>query len=134
MLDTLIRGGRIIDGSGGPSTNGDVGIRDGKIVALGRVTESARRVIEADGAVVSPGFIDVHTHYDAQLFWDAKLRGVSPRILFAFCCTWVGVDLFPGTGTTELRGQRAPPRSGRPRRSRAPADGRRSWAARPRAR
>src|SRR2546426_3207029 len=68
--DLLIKNGRIIDGSGRPAFNGDVGVAQGKIVELGRLAGSARRVIEADGRVVSPGFVDNHCHYDAQVLWD----------------------------------------------------------------
>src|SRR2546428_562552 len=68
--DLLIKNGRIIDGSGRPAFHGDVGVAHGKIVELGRLAGSARRVIEADGRVVSPGFVDNHCHYDAQVLWD----------------------------------------------------------------
>lgn len=70
MLDIKITGGRIADGTGNPAYVGDIGIRDGRIVAVGHVDADARETIDASGKVVSPGFIDVHTHYDAQAFWD----------------------------------------------------------------
>ncbi len=68
--DLLIKDGRIIDGSGGPSFSGDVAIKDGKIVDMGKLNGTATQTVHADGQVVAPGFIDIHTHMDAQLTWD----------------------------------------------------------------
>jgi len=68
--DVLIKGGRIYDGSGLPSYFGDVAINGDRIVEVGRINESARRTVNAEGLAVSPGFIDFHTHMDAQLLWD----------------------------------------------------------------
>lgn len=73
MLDLHIRDGLVVDGTGSAARHADVAIRDGRIVAIGAVDEPAERTIEADGLVVSPGFIDVHTHLDAQAFWDTTL-------------------------------------------------------------
>jgi N-acyl-D-aspartate/D-glutamate deacylase len=75
MLDLCIRGARIVDGSGGPSAVGDIGIKDGRIVfvgTVGSVDEQAAETVDAAGLVACPGFIDPHTHYDAQLFWDPQ--------------------------------------------------------------
>ncbi|WP_380875478.1 amidohydrolase [Sphingomonas sp. DBB INV C78] len=69
-LDLIIRNARICDGSGGPSFTGDVGVRGGRIVAVGEIGGDAAEVVDAKGLVVAPGFIDPHTHYDAQLVWD----------------------------------------------------------------
>lgn len=69
-FDILIKGARIYDGSGLPFFLGDVAVRDGRIVETGRIGGTAKRTINADGLAVSPGFIDFHTHLDAQLLWD----------------------------------------------------------------
>ena len=68
--DLIVRGGRVVDGSGLPSFVADVGVRDGKITEVGRLKDSAARTIDAAGLAVSPGFIDHHTHLDAQMLWD----------------------------------------------------------------
>jgi N-acyl-D-aspartate/D-glutamate deacylase len=68
--DLLIKNGRIVDGSGGPSYRGDVAVKDGKIAEIGKLSGPASRTIDAGGRVVAPGFIDNHCHYDAQVTWD----------------------------------------------------------------
>ena len=75
--DIKIAGGDIVDGSGAARRRGDVGIKDGIVVALGDAPGSAHQTIDATGMVVSPGFVDVHTHYDAQVLWDPLLT-ISP--------------------------------------------------------
>src|SRR5213080_1243548 len=70
MLDLVLRGGRVCDGSGAPARDADVGIDAGRVVAVGRVDGAARRTLDVRGLIVAPGFVDVHTHYDAQVTWD----------------------------------------------------------------
>jgi N-acyl-D-aspartate/D-glutamate deacylase len=82
MLDCVIRNGDVIDGSGAARRHADVGIQDGRIVSIGKVDEDAAETIDADGRIVAPGFVDIHTHYDAQVFWDpaitpSSLHGVT---------------------------------------------------------
>ena len=85
-IDLVVRGGSVMDGSGGPARTADVGIRDGRIVAIGEITDAGAEEIAADGRIVAPGFIDVHVHADALLFADpdypAGIRqGVTTVIL-----------------------------------------------------
>jgi N-acyl-D-amino-acid deacylase len=79
--DLIIRNGTIIDGSGLPRYQGDVGITQGRVASIGKITDSAREVIDAEGHIVAPGFIDAHTHMDAQVFWDS----------LGTCSCWHGV-------------------------------------------
>src|SRR5688572_1506923 len=72
MNELVIRGGTVVDGTGGPARRADVGVSDGRITEIGDDVSGAR-VLEADGHIVAPGFIDIHTHYDAQVFWDPAL-------------------------------------------------------------
>ncbi|HJL99318.1 MAG: amidohydrolase family protein [Acidimicrobiales bacterium] len=73
MFDVVIRNGLVVDGTGSPGRLADVAISDGRIVAVGEVSDSGDREIDAEGFVVAPGFVDVHTHFDAQVFWDTTL-------------------------------------------------------------
>ncbi len=73
MYDVVIRGGDLVDGTGAPRRRADVAIQGDRIVAIGAIDDPAATVIDATGKVVTPGFVDVHTHYDAQVFWDGAL-------------------------------------------------------------
>ena len=89
MHDTVIRGGKIIDGTGNTAFSGDVAIKDGRIAEVGGKAGPGRREIDADGLLVTPGWVDAHTHYDGQATWDSELapsswHGVS-TILFGNC-------------------------------------------------
>src|SRR5262249_7984901 len=81
MYDLLIKNGTIIDGKGTPRYRADVAVSEGKIAQIGRVTDGAKKVIDATDLIVAPGFIDPHTHYDAQICWDPLVT----------CSSWHGV-------------------------------------------
>ena len=85
MHDCIVRGARVVDGTGSPARTADVGFHDGRVTEVGRVGGTARVEIQADGLILCPGFVDPHTHYDAQLFWDpfaqpSNLHGVTSVI------------------------------------------------------
>jgi N-acyl-D-amino-acid deacylase len=73
MLDLIVRGGTVVDGTGAVPVTADVGVQGDTVVSVGRLTEAARREIDADGAVVTPGFVDIHTHFDGHATWDPLL-------------------------------------------------------------
>ena len=79
--DLLIKNGTVVDGTGAPRAHADVAIANGKIAEVGKIKDGAAKVIDADGLIVAPGFIDPHTHYDAQIWWDDLVT----------CSSWHGV-------------------------------------------
>jgi len=76
-LDLVVRGGTVIDGTGAPPYTADVAVRDGRVVAVGDIEDAGTDILDADGLLVTPGFVDVHTHYDAQLHWDPTASPAS---------------------------------------------------------
>jgi N-acyl-D-aspartate/D-glutamate deacylase len=121
MYDTLIKGATIVDGLGGKPYTGDIAIQDGKIAAVGKVDGAAKETINADGAYATPGWVDVHTHYDGQVSWDETMdpsfsHGVTSIVMgncgvgFAPCppgheaemiSLMEGVEDIPGTALYE---------------------------------
>src|SRR5258707_6447172 len=86
MHDIVIRGGTIVDGTGAPAASGDVAIDGDRIVQVGGKAGPARREVKAEGKIVTPGWVDIHTHYDGQATWDALLapsswHGVTTAIM-----------------------------------------------------
>ncbi len=119
--DLKITGGTIIDGTGKPRYQGDIAIKNGLIVAIGNIPEEAKRIIDAKGAIVTPGFVDIHTHYDGQISWDSdmapsSIHGVTTAVMgscgvgFAPChkddqskliALMEGVEDIPGSALAE---------------------------------
>ena len=76
-FDLVIRNGSVADGMGGPLVEADVAVKDGKIAAIGKIAGSGREEIDAKGKLVTPGFVDIHTHYDGQATWDRTAHAVE---------------------------------------------------------
>jgi N-acyl-D-amino-acid deacylase len=81
MFDLVIRGGTVVDGSGRPRYRADVGVRGGRIASIGKISETGSEEVDAEGKFVAPGFIEIHTHMDAQVFWDP----------LGTCSSWHGI-------------------------------------------
>ena len=73
MIDLVIRGATVVDGLGNDPSRADVAVKDGRIAAIGDIKDDGAETIDAGGLTLSPGIVDVHTHYDAQVTWDATL-------------------------------------------------------------
>ncbi len=91
--DLLIRNGTVVDGTGAPSYRADVAIAGGRIAQIGRINESAAKVIDASGLIVAPGFVDPHTHFDAQIWWDSLVtssswHGVTTVVMATAASLW----------------------------------------------
>ncbi len=87
MFDVVIKGGKVVDGTGAAARSADVAVQGGRIVELGAITGASKRTIDADGALVTPGFVDIHTHYDGQASWDETF---SPSIFHGYTTVVMG--------------------------------------------
>src|SRR6478609_5612409 len=95
MYDLIIRNGEIVDGTGAAQRRGDVALNDGRIVAVGKVDGTAKRTLDAQGAIVTPGFVDIHTHYDGQVSWDSLLAPSSTNGVTSIAMGNCGVGFAP---------------------------------------
>ena len=102
MHDLIIKGGTVVDGTGTAAYGADVGILDGRIAKIGQVDDSAREVIDADGAV-TPGWVDIHTHYDGQVTWDDALEPSASNGVTTVVMGNCGVGFPPSTRATTPR-------------------------------
>jgi N-acyl-D-amino-acid deacylase len=95
MADLVVRGGTVVDGSGAPPRTADVAVTDGRIVEVGKVDAAGARVIDADGLLVTPGFVDIHTHFDGQATWDPLLAPSSLHGVTSLAMGNCGVGFAP---------------------------------------
>jgi N-acyl-D-aspartate/D-glutamate deacylase len=95
MADLVVRGGTVVDGSGAPPRTADVAVTDGHIVGVGRIDPAGARVIDADGLLVTPGFVDIHTHFDGQATWDPLLAPSSLHGVTSLAMGNCGVGFAP---------------------------------------
>ncbi len=95
QFDLIIRGGTIVDGTGAPGFVGDVAVKGGLIAAVGQIAGSADQEIDATGKVVTPGFVDIHTHYDGQATWDQEMAPSSWHGVTTVVMAIAGLALSP---------------------------------------
>src|SRR5437660_8122549 len=95
MHDVVIRAGTVVDGTGAPARTADVAVGDGVITAVGRIDERGRREVNADGLLVTPGWVDIHTHYDGQATWDPGMTPSSWHGVTTTICGNCGVGVAP---------------------------------------
>ena len=93
--DLLIKNGTVVDGTGAPSYRADVAVADGKIAAIGKITDGAKKTLDASDLIVAPGFVDPHTHYDAQICWDPLITSSSWHGVTSLVMGNCGVGLAP---------------------------------------
>ena len=93
--DLLIKNGTVVDGTGAPSYQADVAVADGKIAAIGKITDGAKKTLDAADLIVAPGFVDPHTHYDAQICWDPLITSSSWHGVTSLVMGNCGVGLAP---------------------------------------
>ena len=94
-LDLIVKNGCVVDGTGAPRFHADIAVADGRIVEIGKIADSATRVIDASDLVVAPGFVDPHTHYDAQICWDSLTTPSSWHGVTTLVMGNCGVGLAP---------------------------------------
>ena len=94
-FDLLIKNGTVVDGTGAPRRRADVAVKDGLIAEIGKVSDGAKKTIDADGLIVAPGFVDPHTHYDAQICWDPQITSSSWHGVTSVVMGNCGVGLAP---------------------------------------
>ncbi len=105
MYDLLIRNGKIIDGTGQPGFVGDLAVKDGAIAAVGRVEGEAARVIDAEGKIVTPGWVDVHSHMDGQATWDPQCSPATNHGITTLVMGNCGIGFAPCKPTKEAHDQ-----------------------------
>ncbi len=93
--DLLIKNGTVVDGTGAPRRMADVAVKDGVVAEIGKIKDGAKKTIDADGLIVAPGFVDPHTHYDAQICWDPQITSSSWHGVTSVVMGNCGVGLAP---------------------------------------